>query len=61
MPEREAELSTRALVVEDDPNIVDMIRVNLAVRGFETMVATTGRALWKFLEKPTRPTSSCST
>jgi two-component system KDP operon response regulator KdpE len=37
---------TRVLVVEDDPNIVDLIRSNLAVRGFETIVSTDGvRAL----------------
>jgi two-component system KDP operon response regulator KdpE len=37
---------TRALVVEDDPNIVDLIRSNLAVRGFDTVVSTDGlRAL----------------
>ena len=34
--------STRALVVEDDPNIVDLIRSNLAVRGFDTVVSTDG-------------------
>jgi len=33
---------TRALLVEDDPNIVDLIRSNLAVRGFETIVSTDG-------------------
>jgi two-component system KDP operon response regulator KdpE len=39
--------STRILVVEDDPNIVDLIRSNLAVRGFETIVSTDGvRALY---------------
>jgi two-component system, OmpR family, KDP operon response regulator KdpE len=32
---------TRALLVEDDPNIVDLIRSNLAVRGFDT-IATAG-------------------
>jgi two-component system KDP operon response regulator KdpE len=38
--------NTRALLVEDDPNIVDMIRSNLAVRGFDTVVSTDGmRAL----------------
>ena len=30
---------TRALLVEDDPNIVDLIRSNLAVRGFDTVVS----------------------
>jgi two-component system, OmpR family, KDP operon response regulator KdpE len=33
---------TRALLVEDDPNIVDLIRANLAVRGYETIVSTDG-------------------
>ena len=36
--------NTRALVVEDDPNIVDLIRSNLAVRGFDTVVSLTGCA-----------------
>ncbi|HEX7354481.1 MAG TPA: response regulator transcription factor [Mycobacteriales bacterium] len=37
---------TRVLLVEDDPNIVDLIRANLAVRGFDTVVSTDGvRAL----------------
>lgn len=38
----EAAPRTRALLVEDDPNIVDLIRSNLAVRGFETIVSTDG-------------------
>jgi two-component system, OmpR family, KDP operon response regulator KdpE len=38
----EAAARTRALLVEDDPNIVDLIRSNLAVRGFETIVSTDG-------------------
>jgi two-component system KDP operon response regulator KdpE len=43
----EAPPTTRILVVEDDPNIVDLIRSNLAVRGFETIVSTDGvRALY---------------
>ena len=33
---------TCALVVEDDPNIVDLIRSNLAVRGFDTVVSVDG-------------------
>jgi two-component system KDP operon response regulator KdpE len=33
---------TRALLVEDDPNIVDLIRSNLSVRGFDTIVSTDG-------------------
>jgi hypothetical protein len=31
--------STRAVVVEDDPNIVDLIRSNLAIRGYDTVVS----------------------
>jgi two-component system KDP operon response regulator KdpE len=30
---------TRALLIEDDPNIVDLIRSNLSVRGFDTVVS----------------------
>ena len=36
---------TCALVVEDDPNIVDLIRSNLVVRGFDTVVSAGGRVL----------------
>ena len=50
MVEPEGATSTRALLVEDDLNIVDLIRVNLAVRGFETMVATSGARALKLLE-----------
>ncbi|MBO0767620.1 MAG: response regulator transcription factor [Solirubrobacterales bacterium] len=42
--------STRALVVEDDPNIVDLIRSNLAVRGYDTVVSTDGRDAIRLLE-----------
>ena len=37
-----AERQTRVLMVEDDPNIVDLIRSNLTVRGFDTVVSTDG-------------------
>jgi two-component system KDP operon response regulator KdpE len=44
-----AERQTRVLMVEDDPNIVDLIRSNLTVRGFDTVVSTDGtRALRLF-------------
>ena len=33
------ERRTKALLVEDDPNIVDLIRSNLTVRGFDTCVS----------------------
>src|SRR5580658_2793475 len=48
MPEPVA--TTRALLVEDDPNIVDLIRSNLAVRGFDTVVCTDGRHALQLLE-----------
>jgi two-component system KDP operon response regulator KdpE len=48
MPEQAP--STRALLVEDDPNIVDLIRSNLAVRGFETIVSTDGMRALQLLE-----------
>ena len=41
---------TRVLVVEDDPNIVDLIRSNLAVRGFDTVVDADGRRALRLLE-----------
>jgi two-component system KDP operon response regulator KdpE len=41
---------TRALVVEDDPNIVDLIRSNLAVRGFDTIVSPDGLRALRLLE-----------
>ena len=41
---------TRALIVEDDPNIVDLIRSNLAVRGFDTVVSTDGARALRLLE-----------
>ena len=41
---------TRVLVVEDDPNIVDLIRSNLAVRGFDTIVSTDGARALSLLE-----------
>lgn len=41
---------TRALVVEDDPNIVDLIRSNLAVRGFDTVVSSDGSRALQLLD-----------
>ena len=32
-------VATKVLIVEDDPNIVDLIRSNLIVRGFDTVVS----------------------
>ena len=46
----EQAVKTRALVVEDDPNIVDLIRSNLAVRGFDTVVSTNGLRALNLLE-----------
>ena len=41
---------TRALLVEDDPNIVDLIRSNLAVRGFDTVVSGNGEEALRLIE-----------
>src|SRR5579864_392170 len=41
---------TRALLVEDDPNIVDLIRSNLAIRGFDTIVSVDGMRALQLLE-----------
>ena len=49
VPER-ADVRTRALVVEDDPNIVDLIRSNLSVRGFDTVVSADGVRALQLLE-----------
>jgi two-component system KDP operon response regulator KdpE len=46
----EGSASTRVLLVEDDPNIVDLIRSNLAVRGFDTVVSTDGSRALQLLE-----------
>jgi len=46
----EAGARTRALLVEDDPNIVDLIRANLAVRGFETIVSNDGNDALELLD-----------
>jgi two-component system, OmpR family, KDP operon response regulator KdpE len=43
-------LVTKVLIVEDDPNIVDLIRSNLAVRGFDTLVSTDGSKALTLLE-----------
>ena len=50
IPTSEAPPATKILVVEDDPNIVDLIRSNLAVRGFETLVSTDGNRVLQTLE-----------
>src|ERR1700745_462982 len=43
-------VKTRAIGVEDDPNIVDLVRSNLAVRGFDTVVSTDGLRALQLLE-----------
>ena len=45
----ETAVPTRVLVVEDDPNIVDLIRSNLAVRGFDTVVDADGEHALRLL------------
>ena len=44
-------IPTRVLIIEDDPNIVDLIRANLAVRGFDTLVSSDGSKARAMLEK----------
>jgi len=46
----ELTLPTRVLIIEDDPNIVDLIRANLAVRGFDTLVSSNGSKALALLE-----------
>jgi len=46
----EPAIPTRVLIVEDDPNIVDLIRANLAVRGFDTLVSFDGSKALALLE-----------
>lgn len=41
---------TLVLVVEDDPNIVDLVRANLLVRGFSVEVSRTGRRVTDLVE-----------
>jgi two-component system, OmpR family, KDP operon response regulator KdpE len=45
-----SDAATRALLIEDDPNIVDLIRSNLAVRGFDTVVSADGMRALQLLE-----------
>ena len=46
----EPTIPTRVLIVEDDPNIVDLMRANLAVRGFDTLVSLDGIKALSLLE-----------
>jgi two-component system, OmpR family, KDP operon response regulator KdpE len=41
--------STRVLIVEDDPNIVDLVRSNLVVRGFDAVVSGDGSDVLQLL------------
>ena len=43
-------LRTRVLLVEDDPNIVDLIRANLSVRGYDTLVCADAGLALRLLE-----------
>ena len=40
-----AVVTTKVLIIEDDPNIVDLIRSNLVVRGFDTVVSGGAKVL----------------
>jgi two-component system, OmpR family, KDP operon response regulator KdpE len=42
---------TSVLVVEDDPNIVDLVRSNLLARGYDVHVSTTGRDAVELLDE----------
>lgn len=44
------ERRTKALLIEDDPNIVDLIRSNLMVRGYETCTSPDGSRALELLE-----------
>ena len=46
----ELTIPTRVLIVEDDPNIVDLIRSNLTVRGVDTCVSGDGSKALALLE-----------
>jgi two-component system KDP operon response regulator KdpE len=50
VPVAENRTETRVLVVEDDLNIVDLIRANLSVRGFDTVVSPDGRRVLQLLQ-----------
>ena len=41
---------TKVLIIEDDPNIVDLMRANLTVRGFDTVVSTDGSKVLTLLD-----------
>lgn len=47
---RDTARTTTVLMVEDDPNIVDLIRSNLTVRGFDAVVATGGARVLHLVE-----------
>src|SRR5580658_5837246 len=38
-------VTTKVLIIEDDPNIIDLIRSNLVVRGFDTVVSAGTKVL----------------
>src|ERR1700744_3861670 len=46
-------IARKVLIIEDDPNIVDLIRSNLVVRGFDTVVSAGTKVIDLFdLEQP---------
>lgn len=47
---RDGPTHTKVMMVEDDPNIVDLIRANLTVRGYDTIVATSALRVLRLLE-----------
>jgi len=43
-------LHTQTLIVEDDPNIVDLIRSNLTIRGFDVTVSNDGTRVLQLID-----------
>jgi two-component system KDP operon response regulator KdpE len=43
--------ATKVLVVEDDPNIVDLLRSNLLVRGYEVLVSSAGDDAFDLMQR----------
>jgi DNA-binding response OmpR family regulator len=42
-------MAKKILIVDDEPNLVELVRINLASNGFEVMTATDGKEALKML------------
>ena len=51
----------RLLVVDDEPNILELLAASLRFAGFEVATATNGREALPGASSATAPTWSCST